>query len=107
MNNGINFRLDHVNKIKDYFILEICERETICKGLNMFLYSIIFKKPWLFYQQWVLGYILLRLQLFSFAFSITTGTKKTIKKIKKKKKHNEIVMLARSKLNSIKNYLKR
>ena len=39
----------------------------------------------------------------SLAFSITTGTaKKLLKTIRnKKKKHNKIVMLARSKLNSI------
>ena len=40
---------------------------------------------------------------FSLAFSITTGfVKKFLKTIRnKKKKHNKIVMLARSKLNSI------
>ena len=39
---------------------------------------------------------------FSFAFSITTGIIKKLLKItrNKKKKHNKIVMLARSKLNS-------
>ena len=39
----------------------------------------------------------------SLAFSITTGTaKKLLKTIRnKKKKHNKIVMLARSKLNSV------
>ena len=42
---------------------------------------------------------------FSLAFSITTGfVKKFLKTIRnKKKKHNKIVMLARSKLNSIEN----
>ena len=41
--------------------------------------------------------------IFSFAFSITTGiVKKLLKAIRnKKKKHNEIVILARSKLDSI------
>ena len=41
----------------------------------------------------------------SLAFSVTTGfVKKFLKTIRnKKKKHNKIVMLARSKLNSIKN----
>ena len=40
---------------------------------------------------------------FSFAFPVTTGiVKKLLKtKQKKKKKHNKIVMLARSKLNSV------
>ena len=39
---------------------------------------------------------------FSLAFSLTTGITKTLPKItrNKKKKHNKIVMLARSKLNS-------
>ena len=38
----------------------------------------------------------------SLAFSITTGfVKKFLRKINKKKKHSKIVMLARSKLNSI------
>ena len=42
---------------------------------------------------------------FSFTFSITSGfVKNFLKTIRnKKKKHNEIVMLARSKLNSIEN----
>ena len=41
----------------------------------------------------------------SFTFSITSGfVKRFLKTIRnKKKKHNEIVMLARSKLNSIEN----
>ena len=39
---------------------------------------------------------------FSLAFSVSTGIiKKLLKTINKKKKHNKIVMLARSKLNSI------
>ena len=39
---------------------------------------------------------------FSLAFSISTGiVKKLLKTRNKKKKHNKIVMLARSKLNSI------
>ena len=38
----------------------------------------------------------------SLAFSITTGfVKKLLKTTRNKKKHNKIVMLARSKLNSI------
>ena len=42
---------------------------------------------------------------FSFTFSITSGfVKRFLKTIRnKKKKHNKIVMLARSKLNSIEN----
>ena len=45
---------------------------------------------------------------FSLAFSITTGiVKKLLKTTRnKKKKHNKIAMLARSKVNSIKKYLK-
>ena len=41
----------------------------------------------------------------SFAFSVTSGfVKRFLKTIRnKKKKHNKIVMLARSKLNSIEN----
>ena len=37
----------------------------------------------------------------SFAFSLTTGIAKNYSKQNKKKKHNDIAMLARSKLNSI------
>ena len=40
----------------------------------------------------------------SLAFSITTGfVKKFLKTIRNKKKHNKIVMLARSKLNNVEN----
>ena len=44
---------------------------------------------------------------FTFVFSLTTGTIKKLLKItrKKTKKHKEIVMLAKSKLNSIENLM--
>ena len=41
-NDQQQFRLNKVNKIKDYFIAEIKERELMSKGLvNIFLFLII------------------------------------------------------------------
>ena len=110
------FRLNKINEIKNYFVAEIKERELMSKRLSKYIASFdYFDKPLI-----VLSVTTGSISIASFAtvigapagiigascgltFSITSGfVKKFLKTIRnKKKKHNKIVMLARSKLNSI------
>ena len=110
------FRLNKINEIKDYFIAEIRETELMSKNLSQYIASFEYFDKSLIVLSVATGSI----SIASFAtvigapagiigascgftFSITSGfVKKFLKTIRnKKKKHNKIVMLARSKLNSI------
>ena len=110
------FRLNKINEIKDYFIAEIRETELMSKNLSQYIASFEYFDKSLIVLSVATGSI----SIASFAtvngapvgimsascsltISITTGfVKKFLKTIRnKKKKHNKIVMLARSKLNSI------
>ena len=116
ISNEQQFRLNKINEIKDYFLAEIRERELISKNLSKYIASFeYFNKSLIF-----LSVVDSSISIASFVsvigapagiigascgltFSITSGfVKKFLKTIRnKKKKHNKIVMLARSKLNSI------
>ena len=109
-------RVNKINEIKDYFVAEIKERKLMSKRLSKYIASFDY-----FYKSLiVLSVTTGSISIASFAtvigapvgmmsascslaFSVTTGfVKKFLKTIRnKKKKHNKIVMLARSKLNSI------
>ena len=110
------FRLNKINEIKEYFLAEIRERELISKNLSKYIASLDYFDKSLN----VLSILSGSISIASFAtvigapagiigascgftFSITSGfVKRFLKTIRnKKKKHNKIVMLARSKLNSI------
>ena len=108
------FRLNKINEIKEYFLAEIRERELISKNLSKYIASLDYFDKSLN----VLSILSGSISSFPTAieapagiigascgltFSITSGfIKKFLKTIRnKKKKHNKIVMLARSKLNSI------
>ena len=116
--NEQQFRLSKINEIKDYFLAEIREKELISKNLSKYISSLDYFDKSLN----VLSILSGSISTASFAsvigapagiigascgltFSITSGfVKKFLKTIRnKKKKHNKIVMLARSKLNSIEN----
>ena len=116
ISNDQQFRLNKINEIKDYFIAEIRERELMSKNLSKYIASFEYLDKSLIVLSVATGSI----SIASFAtvigapagiigascgftFSITSGfVKKFLKTIRnKKKKHNKIVMLARSKLNSI------
>ena len=114
--NEQRFRLNKVNEIKDYFIAEIKERELMSKDLSKYIASFEYFDKWLIVLSVATGSISMTSfatvigapagimsASCSYAFSITTGF--VIKLLKttsnKKKKHNKIVMLATSKLNSI------
>ena len=112
------FRLNKINEIKDYFLAEIRERELITKNLSKNIASLDYFDKSLNVLAKLSGSV--SIASFStiigvpagiieascrFTFSITSGfVKRCLKTIRnKKKKHNKIVMFARSKLNSIEN----
>ena len=112
------FRLNKINEIKYYFLAEIRERELISKNLSKYIASLNYFDKSLNVSSILSGSIsIASFASFigvpagiigascSFTFSITSGfIKRFLKTIRyKKKKHNEIVMLATSKLNSIEN----
>ena len=110
------FRLSKINEIKDYFVAEIKERELISKRHSKYIASFEYFDKSLIalsvtigsisvasFANVIGGPVLIVSASLSLAFSISTGIiKKLLKTTRnKKKKHNKIVMLARSKLNSI------
>ena len=110
------FRLDKIIEIKDYKIAEIKERELMSKTLSKYVAFFDYFDNSLIVLSVTTGSVYIPSfatvigapvgivsASFSLAFSISTGlVKKLLKTTKnKKKKHNKIVMLARSKLNSI------
>ena len=115
ISNEQQFRLNKINEIKDYFLAEIRERETISKNLSKYIASLDYFDKSLN----VLSILLGSISIASFAsvteasagiigascgftFSITSGfVKKFLKTRNKKTQHSKIIMLARSKLNSI------
>ena len=114
--NKQQFRLNKIKEIKDYFIAEIIERELMSKILSKYIGSFDYFDKSLIVLFVATGSISfasfatvivvpvgIMSAIFSLVFSITTGFVKNFLKITrhKKKKHNKIVMLATSKLNSI------
>ena len=116
ISNEQQFRLNKINEIKDYFIAEIKERELMSKRLSKYIASFDYFDKSLIVLSVTTGSISIASfatvigapvgivsASFSLAFSMFTGIIKNLLKTSgnKKKKHNKIVMLARSKLNSI------
>ena len=116
ISNEQQFRLNKINEIKDYFVAEIKERELMSKRLSKYIASFDYFDKSLIVLSVTTGSISIASfatvigapvgilsARFSLPFLIFTGIIKKLLKItrNKKKKHNKIVMLARSKLNSI------
>ena len=116
ISNEQQFRLNKINEIKDYFIAEIKERELMSKRLSKYIASFDYFDKSLIVLSATAGSISIASFAtaigapagmvsanFSLAFSVTTGTAKTLLKTtrNKSKKHNKIDMLARSKFISI------
>ena len=110
------FRLKKINEVKDYFVAEIKERQLMSKRLSKYIASFEYSDKSLIILSVTTGSISVASfatvtgapvgivsESFSLAFSIFTGiVKKLLKTTRnKKKKHNKIFMLTRSKLNSI------
>ena len=96
------FRLNKIHEIKDYFVAEIKEKELMSKRLSKYIVttgSISIAS----FETVIEAPVGITSASVSLAFSISTGIVKKLWKTtrNKKKNHNEIVMLANSKLNSI------
>ena len=111
-----NYRLNEINKIKNYFNNEINERKDIIKKLNKFMVSFDYLDKIFI----TLSASFSTLNIASYAtvvgipvgiagasltliFTISTGINKSLLQVTKqrKKKHNKIIALAKSKLNTI------
>ena len=110
------YRLDEINKIRDYFDNEIKERKDIIKKLNKYLVSFDYLDKIFIALSASIG----TLSIASYAsvvgtpagiagssltliFTIGTGISKLLLNVtkKRKKKHNKIIVLAKNKLNMI------
>ena len=114
------FRLDEINKIKDYLNSEFKKRKDIIKKFSKYIVAFDYADQLFITLSALFG----TLSIASYAtvvgipvgiagasltliFSVTTGIVKKLLNItrKKKKKHNKIIALARSKLNIIENLI--
>ena len=111
-----NYRLNEINKAKDYFNNEINERKDIIKKLNKYIVSFDYLDKIFI----TLSASFSTLSIASYAtvvglpagiagssltliFTISRGINKSLLKVtkKRKKKHNKIIALAKSKLSTI------
>ena len=114
--NDQQFRLNKISEVRDYFIGEIKNRELMSKRLSKDISSLDYFDKSLIVLFVTCGSISIASfptaigapvgiasASFSLAFSVSTEIVKKFSKVtqNKKKKHNKIVMLARSKLNII------
>ena len=114
------YRLDKINKIKEYFNAEIKERKDIIRKISKYIVAFDYPDKVSITLSASFGTV----SIASYAtvvgipagiagasltliFTVTTGVVKTLLNItrKKKKKHNKIISLARSKLNIIENLI--
>ena len=122
LKNVTKFRLDQINKIKDYLNAEIKDRKDIVKNISKYIIAFDYADKLFITLSALFG----TLSIVSHAtivgipvgiagtsltliFTITTGVVKKLLNItrKKKKKHNKIIALARSKLNIIETLISR
>ena len=110
------YRLDEINKIRDYFDNEIKERKDIIKKLNKYLVSFEYLDKIFITLSASFGTLSIASQAtvigipagitgasLTLIFTIGTGINKSLLKVTKerKKKHNKIIALAKIKLNTI------
>ena len=114
------YRLDEINKIKEYFDNEIKERKDIIKKLNKYLVSfdyldkIFISLSASFAMLSIASYIAvvgmpvdIAGSSLTLIFTVGMGINKSLLKVtkKRKKKHNKIIALAKSKFNIIDTFL--
>ena len=114
------YRLDEINNIKEYFNAEIKERKDIIR--NIIKYIVVFDYADKVFIALSASFGTLSIASYAMVvgipagiagafstliFTVTTGVVKTLLNItrKKKKKHNKIIALARSRLNIIENLI--
>ena len=116
MNNINKYRLDEINKIKDCFNNEIKERKDIIKKLNKYLVSFDYLDKIFIALSASFGTLSIASynsvvgipagiagSSLTLIFTIGTGVSKSLLNVtkKRKKKHNKIIALAKTKLNKI------
>ena len=122
LNDLTKFRLDEINKIKDYLNAEIKVRKDIVKQSSKYIVAFDYADKLfitLFASFGTLSIVSHAMVVgipvgiagasLSVIFTVTTGVVKKILNItrKKKKKHNKIITLARNKLNIIETLISR
>ena len=110
------FRLDEINKIKDYLNSEIKERKDIIKKISKYTVAFDYADKLFITLSASFGTLSIASHAtivgipvgiagatLTLIFTVTNGVVKTLLNVtrKKKKKHNKIIALARSKLNII------
>ena len=116
------FRLDEINKIKDYLNSEIKERKDIVKKISKYIVAFDYAYKLFITISASFGTLNIASHAtivgipvgiagtsLTLIFTVTTGVVKQLLNItkKKKKKHNKIITLARSKLNIIETLISR
>ena len=111
-----NYRLNQIDKIKDYFNNEINERKDKVKKLNKYIVSFDYLDKIFITLSASFGALSVASHAtivgipvgiagssLTLIFTISTGVNKSLLRItkKRKKKHNKIMALAKSKLNTI------
>ena len=115
-----NYRLNEINKTKDYFNNEINERKNIIKKLNKYLVTLDYLDSIFITLSASFGTLIVTSQAtvvgipvgiagasFTLIFMISTGLNKSLLQItkKRKKKNNKIIALAKSNLSTIETIL--
>ena len=116
LTNINNYRLNEINKAKDYFNNEINERKDIIKKLNKYLVSFDYLNKTFVALSASFGTLSIASHArvvgipvgiasasLTLIFMISTGVNKSLLQVtkKRKKKHNKIIALVKSKLNTI------
>ena len=114
------YRLNQIDKIKDYFNNEINERKDIIKKLNKYIVSFDYLGKIFITLSALFGMLSIASHAtivgipvgitgasLTLIFTISIGINKSLLKVtkKRKKKHNKIITLAKSKLNTIETLL--
>ena len=104
-----NYRLNEINKTKDYFNNEINERKDIIKKLNKYIIGFDYLDKIFIALSASFGTLTTAVSFgiagasLTLIFTISTGINISLLHLskKKKKKHNKIIALAKNKLNKI------
>ena len=122
LTNVNKYRLDEINKIKEYFDNEIKERKDIIQKLNKYIDSFDYLDKRFITQSASFGTLSIASYTsvvgipagitgasLTLVFTIGTGISKSLLKLtkKRKKKHNKIIVLAKNKLITIDTLLSR